>query len=69
MATLKCHHCGNPVRSERTWAQAAVSSLMPAPAIPDMATQVRCAECGQVSVASDLRSDTADKFGKAHIAL
>ena len=69
MATLKCPHCGSPMGSERTWAQAAVSCLMPAPAIPDMATQLRCAKCGLVSAASDLRTDAADRFGKAHRAL
>jgi endogenous inhibitor of DNA gyrase (YacG/DUF329 family) len=69
MATLKCPHCGNRIESERTWAQAAVSTLIPASAIPDMATQVRCAKCGRVSAASDLRSDTADKLTKPHLAL
>ena len=69
MATLKCPHCGSPIPSERTWAQAAVSSLMPAPAIPDMATQVRCAKCGHVSAACDMRTDTADKLTKAHLGL
>lgn len=69
MATLKCPHCGSPIPSERTWAQAAVSSLMPAPAIPDMVTQVRCAKCGRVSAARDMRTDTADKLAKAHLGL
>lgn len=69
MATLKCPHCGSRIESERTWVQAAVSTLMPAPAIPDMATEVRCAECGRVSAASDLRSDTADRLAKPHLAL
>lgn len=69
MATLRCPHCDNPIPSERTWAQAAVSSLMQAPAVPDMATQVRCAKCGRVSAASDLRTDTADTLTKAHLAL
>ena len=69
MARLRCPHCGNPIASERTWAQAAVSTLMAAPAIPDMATQVRCASCGRVSAASDLRADAADKFTTAHRVL
>ena len=69
MATLKCPHCGNPIGSERTWAQAAVSTLMPAPAIPDMATEVRCAACGRVSAASDMRTETADRLTKPHLAV
>lgn len=69
MATLRCPHCDNPIPSERTWAQAAVSTLMPAPAIPDMATQVRCAKCGHVAAASDMRTGTADKLAKAHLGL
>jgi len=69
MATLQCPHCGNPIESKRTWAQAAVSTLIPAPAVPDMATQVRCGKCGRVSAASDLRTDTADKLTKPHLAL
>lgn len=69
MARLKCPHCGNPIASQRTWAQAAVSTLMAAPAIPDMATQVRCAKCGRVSAASDLRTEAADKLTKPHLAM
>jgi hypothetical protein len=34
-----------------------------------MATQVRCAKCGHVSAARDMRTDTADKFTKAHLGL
>ncbi len=69
MTKLKCPYCGNDVGSRRTWAQAAVSALMAAPAVPDMATQVRCPHCGRVSAASDLRPGTADRFTKPHLAL
>ena len=69
IAMLRCPHCGSPVKSERTWAQAAVATLMAAPAIPQMATQVRCTACGRLSTASDLRIDAADKFTKPHLAL
>ena len=69
MATLTCPHCGSPIASERTWAQAAVSTLMAAPAIPDMATEVRCAKCGRISAASDMRTDTADNLTKPHLVL
>jgi membrane protein required for beta-lactamase induction len=60
MAMLKCPHCDSPIEAERTWAQTAVASLMAAPAIPDMATQVRCKRCGRISAASDMRPGVAE---------
>jgi len=62
MAALACPHCGASIPSERTWAQVAVSSLITAPAVPDMATQVRCGSCGRVSAASDMRLVVADRI-------
>ncbi|MBX3622228.1 MAG: hypothetical protein KF891_19855 [Rhizobacter sp.] len=62
MASLICPHCGATLPSQRTWAQTAVSTLIAAPAVPDMATQVRCDTCGRVSAASDLRHVAADRF-------
>lgn len=62
MAHLRCPHCGADLPSERTWDQVAVSTLIAAPAVPDMATQVRCNQCGRLSAASDLRLAVADRF-------
>ena len=45
MAKLECPNCGAAVPNPDGWAKAALSTLMPAPAIPHMATQVRCQEC------------------------
>lgn len=45
MATLQCPNCGARVDSPEGWAKAALSTLMPSPAIPDMATQLRCPRC------------------------
>ena len=67
MASLSCPHCGAAMPSERTWAQAAVSTLIAAPAVPDMATQVRCNNCGRVSAASELRHTVADRFNRARV--
>lgn len=67
MASLSCPHCGAALPSERTWAQAAVSTLVPAPAVPDMATQVRCSRCGRTSAASELRYTVADRFSRARV--
>jgi len=69
MASLSCPHCGATLPSERSWAQAAVSTLIAAPAVPDMATQVRCSSCGRVSAASDLRHDVADRFNPSRAVL
>lgn len=62
MASMNCPHCGASMPNQRTWAQAAVSTLIAAPAVPDMATQVRCDQCGRVSAASDLRYTAAERF-------
>jgi endogenous inhibitor of DNA gyrase (YacG/DUF329 family) len=69
MATLKCPHCDAEIDAERTWAQAALSTLMAAPAVPDMATQVRCTNCGRVSTASEMRRDTADTHTKTSLVV
>jgi ribosomal protein S26 len=69
MASLFCPHCGAAVPSERTWAQAAVSTLITAPAVADMATQVRCSNCGRVFAASELCHTVADRFQRAQVAV
>ena len=66
LASPKCPHCGASLPNQRTWAEVAVSTLMPAPAVPDMATQTRCDNCGRTSAASDLRHAVADRFETAH---
>lgn len=62
MATLLCPKCGASLPDERSWGQSAAATLIAAPAVSDMATQVRCPKCGNVSAASDLRIATADRF-------
>jgi hypothetical protein len=69
MASLKCPHCGASLPSQRTWAQVAVSTLIVAPAVPDMATQVRCDKCGRLSAASDLRHTAAGGFKASRLLL
>ena len=69
MAHLSCPHCGSRIASERTWAQTAVSTLVAAPAVPDMATQVRCPRCGRLSAASDMRVDAAGQATRAPLLL
>lgn len=45
MGKQTCPKCGNQFPTDAGWAKAAVSLLIPAPAVPDMATQVRCPQC------------------------
>jgi len=69
MASLKCPHCDAPMPNQRTWAEAALSTLMAAPAVSDMATQRRCDHCGRISAASDLRYTVADRFKTTRLLL
>lgn len=69
MASLHCPHCGASIPTHRSWAEVAISTLVPAPAVPDMATQVRCNACGRVSAASDLRYSVADRFRPKRLVL
>jgi hypothetical protein len=62
MTSLHCPHCGASMPDQRSWAEVAVSTLVPSPAVADMATQVRCNTCGRLSAASDLRHSVADRF-------
>ena len=45
MPKLQCPNCGALASSPEGWAKAALSTLVPAPSVPDMATQLRCAQC------------------------
>jgi hypothetical protein len=69
MASLHCPHCDATMPGQRSWAEVAVSTLAPSPAVPDMATQVRCNACGRVSAASDLRHSVADRFRPRRLVL
>jgi|OpeIllAssembly_1097287.scaffolds.fasta_scaffold323515_2 ribosomal protein S27E len=48
MAKLQCPNCGASVPNPEGWAKAVLSTLMVSPAIPHMATQVRCQQCQHV---------------------
>jgi len=45
MAKLQCPKCGASVPNPDGWAKAALSTLMQSPAIPHMATRIRCQAC------------------------
>jgi predicted RNA-binding Zn-ribbon protein involved in translation (DUF1610 family) len=69
MASLHCPHCGASLPSQRSWAEVAISTLISAPAVPDMATQMRCTSCGRMSASSSLRHAVADRFRAAQLLL
>lgn len=46
MATLECPRCQAGVPTSGSWAETAVATLGGAPAVPAMATQLRCPHCG-----------------------
>lgn len=54
MAKMQCPKCGSAVAFENGWAKAALSTTIAAPAVPDMATQVRCQVCQSVFAQSDV---------------
>ena len=55
MAQVACPRCETRFTVAGGWAAAAVATLVAAPAVPDMATQVRCPHCQFVFAASDVR--------------
>jgi len=55
MAKQTCPKCGTEFPMSEGWARAAVSVLIPAPAVPDMASQVRCPHCQHLFADGDVR--------------
>ena len=58
MTKQTCPRCGTEFSSSTGWANAAVSTLIQAPAVPDMATQVRCPACQHLFANTELRPDS-----------
>ena len=55
MANQQCPKCGTHFPVTDGWARGAVSLLIAAPAVPDMATQVRCPNCNYLFADSEVR--------------
>jgi uncharacterized C2H2 Zn-finger protein len=55
MANLECPRCRTRFSTSGGWENVAVSSLTMAPAVPDMATQVRCPNCGHLFAHGEIR--------------
>lgn len=59
METRTCPRCGSEVPTGDGWAKSAVSLLMQAPAVPDMATQLRCHNCQHLFADTGVRHEGA----------
>jgi hypothetical protein len=60
MQSRTCPKCASTFSVSDGWAKSAVALLMPAPAVPDMATQVRCPYCHHLFADGDVRYQDAD---------
>ncbi len=65
MAKRTCPGCGRRFSEGDAFAASAVSTLIPAPAVDDLATEVRCPGCGRVVTARDDRIQRAWGSGGA----
>ena len=69
MADQTCPKCGTRFPTGDGWPKAAVSLLIPAPAVPDMATQVRCPRCHYLFADGEIRYLATSRFKVARIFL
>ena len=60
MQSRTCPKCASTFSVSDGWAKSAVALLMPAPAVLDMATQVRCPSCRHLFADGDVRYQDAD---------
>ena len=68
MARIQCPNCDSKFEADGSWASAALSALMPAPAIPDMATQVRCPNCTHLFAHGEIRH-MSEPYSQGSLAL
>src|SRR5512140_3616942 len=69
MAHLECPKCGTKFKSGEGWANVAVATLIEAPAVPDMATQMRCPQCQHVFAENEIRYQRSSGLGAWAAAL
>ena len=55
MAGQTCPKCGTRFPDSEGWAKSALSTLIPAPAVRDRATQVRCPKCQYLFAEGEVR--------------
>ena len=69
MAEQTCPKCGTRFPVSDGWAKSAVSLLIPAPAVPDMATQVRCPHCDHLFADGEIRHLAAPRLKLSRVFL
>lgn len=67
MAKVNCPRCDTEVSTSGGWASAAVSTTIAAPAVPDMASQVRCPNCQHVFADAEVRHNRAPHLSARHL--
>jgi uncharacterized C2H2 Zn-finger protein len=55
MTNQECPRCKATFSTNENWTKGTIATLMAAPAVPDMATQMRCPKCGYVFGESEVR--------------
>ncbi len=69
MANQTCPKCGTRFPDREAFAKSLLSTLMPAPAVRDMATQVRCPKCQYVFAEGEVRWSGALRSRGAALAI
>jgi len=69
MADQECPKCGARFPASDGWAKSALATLIVAPAVPDMATQVRCPQCRHLFAESEVRYQRASGARASAVAL
>ena len=69
MADQECPKCGAKFPASEDWAKNAMATLIIAPAVPDMATQVRCPQCQHLFAESEVRYQRSSGVRGSAVAL
>lgn len=67
MANVVCPQCEAEVPTSGGWAATAVSLTIAAPAVPAMATQLRCPRCHHVFAESEVRHNAPPYLKAGHL--
>ena len=69
MEEQTCPKCGSRFSTSDGWAKSAVSLLVQAPAVRDMATQVRCPHCQHLFSDGEVRYLDASRFKVSRVLI
>lgn len=63
MTDQECPKCGAKFQTGQGWAESTLPTLVVAPAVPDIATQVHCSKCQYLFADGQVRFQRAGKSG------